>query len=322
MPAGGPGFTINVDGSSFVNGATVQWNGNNRSTLFISPTRLQAAISAIDIATAGKATVTVMNSAPAAGLSAPATFNIVILIPEINTSGVLNGASFKGEVSGGTIVSLFGSNFAFSEQSASIVPLPFTLGGVRVRLNGNDAPLFYISPSQINFLMPFEMLRQSQVSVTAVAPNGQTSAPVGLNLSMFAPGLVTINSQGTRQGAVLIAPGGELAAPVGSVSGRSSRPVRRGEYISIFCTGLGDVTNQPASGAAAAASPVSTTLAAPAVAIGGVTAFVAFSGLAPGFVGLYQVNVLVPANALTGDAVPVVLIIGSVTSNAVTIAVE
>jgi uncharacterized protein (TIGR03437 family) len=102
-----------------------------------------------------------------------------------------------------------------------------------------------------------------------------------------------------------------------------SRPVIRGtESIEIFCTGLGPVTNQPPAGSAAGSSPLSLTTTTPFVNIGGAPAAVSFSGLAPGFVGLYQVNAQVPAGVPTGDAVPVVVTIGGIISNSVTIAVQ
>ncbi|MGH9785338.1 MAG: hypothetical protein ACRD88_14245, partial [Terriglobia bacterium] len=99
-------------------------------------------------------------------------------------------------------------------------------------------------------------------------------------------------------------------------------PALRNAEISIFGTGLGAVSPRVASGAAAPSSPLSQTTQTPTVLIGGVSAPVSFSGLAPGFVGLYQINVEVPANAPTGNAIPVVLSIGGVTSNTVTIAVQ
>jgi uncharacterized protein (TIGR03437 family) len=85
--------------------------------------------------------------------------------------------------------------------------------------------------------------------------------------------------------------------------------------------GLGAVTNQPADGAAAPSSSLARTSTTPRVTIGGVEANVTFSGLAPGFVGLYQVNAVVPVAAPAGSAVPVAISIGGVTSNTVTIAV-
>ena len=90
----------------------------------------------------------------------------------------------------------------------------------------------------------------------------------------------------------------------------------------MFATGLGRVTDAPASGEAAIANPLSETSASPEVSIGGAAANVLFAGLAPGFIGLYQVNVQVPAAAPSGDAVGVSLRIGGAESNVVTIAIE
>ena len=113
-----------------------------------------------------------------------------------------------------------------------------------------------------------------------------------------------------------------LVAPNGSIAGRISRAANKGESITIFCTGLGAVTNRPANGAVATGSPLSTTTTAPTVTVGGIPSQVSFSGLAPGFVGLYQVNVQVPSNAPSGNAVPVVLTIAGAISNTANIAVQ
>jgi len=78
----------------------------------------------------------------------------------------------------------------------------------------------------------------------------------------------------------------------------------------------------PERGATAQAAPFSTTLSTPVVTIGKVPAAVSYSGLAPAFVGLYQVNAQVPANSPVGAAVPVTIRVGGVTSNSVTVAVQ
>jgi uncharacterized protein (TIGR03437 family) len=92
--------------------------------------------------------------------------------------------------------------------------------------------------------------------------------------------------------------------------------------VLIFATGLGPVSNRPASGVAASADPLSSTTTLPSVTIGNQAATVSYSGLSPGFVGLYQINVQVPDNALTGNTLPLVLTIGGVPSNTVMIAVQ
>jgi adhesin/invasin len=92
--------------------------------------------------------------------------------------------------------------------------------------------------------------------------------------------------------------------------------------VQIFCTGFGPVTNQPATGAPAPGVPFAQTTAQPTVMIGGAPATVQFSGLTPGYAGLYQVNALVPQGSTKGSAVPVVISIGGTQSNTVTIAVK
>jgi uncharacterized protein (TIGR03437 family) len=92
--------------------------------------------------------------------------------------------------------------------------------------------------------------------------------------------------------------------------------------VLIYCTGLGAVTNQPPTGSPASNTSLSYTTTTPIVKIGGVSANLLFSGLAPGYVGLYQVNAQVPAGSATGSAVPVVISMGSAKSNTVTMAVE
>ena len=133
---------------------------------------------------------------------------------------------------------------------------------------------------------------------------------------------MSLNQKGTGQGAVLIAGTATLAAPSGSIPGTDSRPARQGEYLIIYCIGLGQVTNQPASGFPARPDPLSQTPETPVVTIGGIPATVSFGGLAPGFVGLYQVNVQVPGNVPSGNEVPLVISLGAGRSNSVTIALQ
>jgi len=225
-------------------------------------------------------------------------------------SGLVNGASFAPgtAVALGSIASAFGNNLA-----------PSASGSIAVRLNGVNAPVFAYTGTQVNFQVPWELAGVTQGSLT-VTVDGVTSSPVMVPLSMFAPGLFSTNSSGGGQGAILIGNTSYIAAPLAAFPG--SRPAHRGEYISIYGTGLGSVTNQPPTGIRASDNPLSVTTVIPLVSIGSVPASVIFSGLAPGFSGLYQINVQVPEGAPTGVAVPVVLAIGGTTSNIVTIAVQ
>jgi uncharacterized protein (TIGR03437 family) len=239
--------------------------------------------------------------------------------PVINAGGLVSAASYTSPLTPGGIASLFGFNLATSSVVAAL-PLPIVLGGVTVKVNGAAAPLFFASPNQINFQVPWEVVGQTQASITVIA-GGLTSLSLTVKLAT-SPALFSTNASGSGQGAILIANSDTVAAPLGSIPGRNTRPARRGEFLSIFCTGLGDVANRPATGAPPSAAALASTTLTPSVTIGGAPAPAAFSGLAPGFVGLYQVNVQVPDNAPSGDAVPVVVTLGTASSNTVTIAVQ
>jgi uncharacterized protein (TIGR03437 family) len=256
--------------------------------------------------------------------------------PTVNQGGTVSAASYGGG-NGGSILSAFGQFFASTAVVAPTVPLPTQAGPdpTTVTLTANhpsadggarpatigpiDAPLFFVSPNQVNFQMPWEFIGVSQVSIT-VSDFGVASSPVIVNLSNPAPAIFTLNQQGTGQGAIQIANTTTFAAPAGSIQGAS--PAHIGDYLTIYCTGLGDVTNRPANGVASPTSPLAQTLLTATATVGGIAAPVTFSGLTPGFVALYQVNVQVPPGVATGNAVQVILSIGGVASNTVTIAVQ
>ena len=237
--------------------------------------------------------------------------------PAIFAGGVINAATVTRTVAAGSIASVFGNNLASSLNSATSYPLPLLLGGSGLQAGTQGAPLFLASCGQLNVQIPWEVAGQTQVAVTVTA-GGLVSTQEPALIAPFAPGIFSLNQLGTGQGAVEIAPTAVLAARAGA----GARPVKRGEYVAIFATGLGAVSNQPATGAAALSIPLSNTSALPTVIIGGAQAQVTYSGLAPGFAGLYQVNAVVPDAAVSGDSVGLSVTIGGVVSNTVTIAVQ
>lgn len=215
--------------------------------------------------------------------------------PVINDGGVVNAAGFTAgaAVAPGSIAAVFGRNLALSTASAGSTPLPTSLAGSLIRFEGTHVvPKFYASPEQVNIQVPWELAGSSAGSVGASVA-GQNSAAVTVRLAPFAPGIFAITP---------------ASAP-------------RGSWITIWSTGLGGVTNQPLTGAAAPFTPLSETFLRPGVTIGGIEAEVNFSGLAPGFVGLYQVNARVP-DTLPAGTVSVVIAIGGMVSNAVQIIVQ
>ncbi len=321
--AGGPGFTLTLTGSGFASGSTVLWNGRSRTTSFGSATRLTATIPSSDISTAGTAEVTVLNPSPGGGTSNALAFTVTTgpftPAPAINGGAVSAAAPATQGAVAGSVASVFGSNLANTTTSAANLPLPTSLGGVSVQINGLAVPLFAVSPTQINFQAPWYLQGQAQVTMTIVA-NGVVSSALTTSLAPYSPALFSMNQQGTGQGVIAIDNTGVIAAPQGMFPG--SRPANRGEVVVVYCTGLGPVAVQPVTGSASAASTDARTSTLPTATIGGVAANVAFSGMAPGLVGVYQVNIIVPANAPVSDAAPLVLSIGGVDSNKVTLAIQ
>lgn len=228
-------------------------------------------------------------------------------------AGTVDDASYVTPVVAGSIAAVFGTNLSVGQAaSTEPAPLPTTLAQSSSTVGGKTAPLYFAMPTQVNLQIPWELAGQTQASIVTTV-NGVASAEENVALAPFAPGIFTMNAMGTGQGAVLIASTYQLAG--------ASTPVSRGAYVAIFCTGLGAVTNQPATGAASTGA-LSFALTTPTVTIGGASASVTYAGLAPGFVGLYQVNALVPPGISPGSAVPLVIAMGNTTSNAVTIAVQ
>jgi uncharacterized protein (TIGR03437 family) len=239
--------------------------------------------------------------------------------PRINESGIANAASGQPAIAAGSLVSIFGTGLGPAEQSASTLPLPSQMNGVAVKVDGRQVPILFVAPGQVNFMLPFDT-RDAQAIVVSYA--GVDSAAARLSPGSFrtdaAPGIFTLSAD--AQGAVLIGGTNSIAGPR---TRPQSRPARRGEVIEIYATGLGAVSDPPAAGSPAASSPLSRTVAATVVMIGGVAAPVLYSGLAPGLAGVYQVNAQVPESAPAGDRVPVTIRVGEQgLSNAVTIAVE
>ena len=248
--------------------------------------------------------------------------------PTVYANGTVNSASFAPgttPLAPGTIATIFGLNLnngaEFFDSAFGIDgKLLTTLGGASVKFNGTAAPLLASFSGQLNVQIPEELAGSTSASVV-VTVGGVSSAPQTVSLSSSSPGIFTYPSGGTGQGIVQIANTEIFAAPEGSIPGKQARPAARGEFITIYCTGLGAVTNPPGTGRKASGNPLSRTMETPQVTIGGIPAAVDFSGLTPNLVGLYQVNAQIPAGSATGNAISLVLTIGGRQSNPVTIAV-
>jgi uncharacterized protein (TIGR03437 family) len=232
------------------------------------------------------------------------------VVPSLAENSTVNGASFaKIAIAPGAIVSIFGADFAGSGLSASSVPLPAVLGDTSVTFNGIAAPLFFVSNGQINAQAPFDLPAGFAVSIQVRRGSTQSTVRTA-NVAAVSPGIFIVD-QASGAGAV-------LHADYSLVS--SGSPARPGEFLLIYCTGLGALRTPVRSGERApSVPPLAETINVPEVRIAGLPANVTYSGLAPGFVGLYQINVQAPAGLPAGNQTVQITTLG-VASNTATIA--
>jgi uncharacterized protein (TIGR03437 family) len=230
-------------------------------------------------------------------------------VPAIQMTGIVNGASFvSGALVPGEIATVFGTNLTFSNgiNLAGSLPLATTLLNVQVMVNGTAAPIFAVDnvngQQQINFQVPYEIAGLTSATVQVV-DNGAAGNTVTVPVASAQPGIFTYTVGNTTYGAILH-PSYALA--------NTSNPAARGETVLIYCTGLGTVTPQAVDGAAAVGATQTT--AFPTVTIGGAQADIAYSGLAPGFVGLYQINAVVPSTLSPGNQ-PVIITVNGTQSS-------
>ena len=203
-------------------------------------------------------------------------------------------------------------------MTAALAPfaLPLTMDGVTVSFDVPSAKisvpghLTYVSPTQINVQAPWEL-------------QGQTSAQVKVTLYGYSYGNVVTVALADTAPQFFDIGGGIVAALDGNnVAVTAANPVKRGQVVQLYMNGLGPVTNGPASGEFASTTALTYTKAQDtAVTIGGQTAQVLFTGLAPSFPGLYQVNAIVPTGISAGT-VPISLTIAGATTKPLTLPVN
>ena len=237
--------------------------------------------------------------------------------PVISEGGIVNNASFApnpAPVAPGSIAAIFGTGLNDGSQvlSSAFGPdgkLVTTLGGASVTVGGFAAPMFYSTSGQLGIQIPVELAGQQSADVQ-VTVNGQVSQPRKVALSVVKPGLFTVGQDGRGTVVCLHTDG---ITPV-----TADNRAHPNEIVIFYGTGFGTVN--PALGTGVPSSG-NTTVALPMITIDGLQAHVEFTGVAPGFVGLNQLNVTVPGLARTNPADPVVLTINGVQANAVTLPV-
>ena len=266
--------------------------------------------------------LTITSNAANGPLTVPVSFTVEAKgAPTIPFQGVVDDAVFTGgaAVSPGDIVALFGDQLFFSAgQLGSGTPLGTTIGTTQVMINGTAAPLFYASYGQINLQVPVDT--PTGVAQVQVIRDGQSSNIVSLPIAARAPRLLQI---GVGTYGAIINGDGSIPMPSGSFPGVNTHPASIGDTLTIYAIGLG--STQTAVGTGVAASGADALNSTPTVYFGDFVNFAAtplYAGLSPGSVGLYQVNVTIPAGVPNGNVdIRVMFPDGSV-SNPVQIAVQ
>ncbi len=221
--------------------------------------------------------------------------------PSIADGGVVNAAKYTADLAPGVMASIFGTNLAAAVESSTARILPSDIAGVSVEITDGagttvKAPLYFISPGQINFQMPFG-LTPGAVQVRVRTPKG-LSAPAAALIQTVAPALFTVDGSGSGEPFVLH--GADYSVV------RASSPALPGEYLVLKATGLGEVTPAALAGRPGGDNgewgPLNWILNEnkPSVYIGAREVPILFWGLMPRFAGVYQLNGQVPADVAPG----------------------
>jgi len=233
--------------------------------------------------------------------------------PNTSAQAFTNAASFVSGGSPGGLATLFGTHLTRNLSGilqGTTVPLPSSLAGTTVTVGGTSAPIFNVvdinGSEQISFQIPVDAAPGSSVPV--VLNNGFASVTVQVGLTATQPGIFVVNGQAA-------------ALHLNYTLVTAASPAAPGETIILFCTGLGTVSPAVPTGEAASPTVISYSTAKFTATIGGVDAPVAFSGLAPGFVALDQVNLTIPSGAPSGSQ-DLILTGGGVSSSAAKIQIQ
>lgn len=241
--------------------------------------------------------------------------------PVASFRGVVNNATFSAAdpVPQGGIAAVFGNQFSDGgPASGSEIPLVTELGGVKVLVNGIEAPLFYSSDGQINFQMPFEVpAGEARVQVVRDGTPGNT---VTVEVAGKSPRILTF------LGNYAIAVNTDQTFAVPTTAGLDSHPAHPGDTLVMYAIGFGSTVPSVPTGDAASSEPLSYVVPTPSIRLGGgflpLQIIPGFVGMTPNFVGLYQINFTIPANAPRGDHVSLVIEGPGYATNQVEIAIE
>lgn len=236
-------------------------------------------------------------------------YDAAVAAPSIQS--VVNAADDTSPVAPGGLVTVWGSQLSPANIATSEIPVPTALADSCLTVNGTPVPMLFASPEQINAQLPFEV--EGNATLTLHTPGG-TSNDLNFTVLPTAPSVFRSGSAGPVHAipTVVRAKNNQLATV--------SNPIHRDDTIVIYATGLGSTFPAVGTGMAAPSDPLPSAILQPTVSLGGVALPVIYAGLAPGEVGVYQINARVPGWTPTGMQVPLIITQGS-TSTTLTLRV-
>lgn len=303
--------SLNVLGAG-LEGASVSLNGQSASATF-DQAGGNLAVNLPPGLLSAPGTVTVRVSSAGGAASAEKTVLVATQqqLSQTATASV-SSASYQTALAPDSIAAMFGAKLATQFTQATTVPLPTALGGTKIFVNGTAAPLFFVSPNQVNYLLPQTVAPLANTSIVTVAGDGTVSQQ---RLTAFAeaPSLFTANASGTGGPAALWTRDGVNNFPVTNPDG-TLNPIPAGAFLILFGTGIRNAPDPVTSDNNGVAETMQANF-------GGTIASVAYGGPQGGFVGLDQVNVQIPASLAGRGALDLVIVVNGKASNAVRVRV-
>jgi uncharacterized protein (TIGR03437 family) len=218
---------------------------------------------------------------------------------------VTNAADLGSNLAPGGLISIFGQDLSPVNLATREIPVPTALGDSCLTINGLPVPILFVSPTQVNAQMPFQTV--GNVTMILRTPGG-VSDNYNLRILPGAPAIFRSGRAGPEENLPT------LVRAENNLLITDSNPIRPGDTIVIYLTGLGQVEPSQEAGVPGPANPPARALVEPEVTLGGHSLPIAFAGLSPGQVGVYQINAVVPGAVPRGLGIPLTIRQGSATT--------
>ncbi|MBI3426214.1 MAG: hypothetical protein HY011_25065 [Acidobacteria bacterium] len=312
IPSGGVSATLKVLGAGLENNS-VTLNGQAVNSLLDAPTgNLSLTLTQATLATPTLLTVRVTASGGASFQERTAVIASAAQLNLTTTVSVL-AASYQTTLAPDAIAALFGTQLATQTNTANSVPLPTTLGGTRIFANGSPAPLFFVSPTQTNYLLPASVVPGVNTQLVTVAGNGIVSQQT-LKAFAEAPGVFTANASGSGGPAALWTRDGVSSFAVTNPDG-SLNPITTGAFLILFGTGWRHAPDPVTNDDNGVGEIVQANF-------GGTIAPVAFAAAQGGLVGLDQMNVAIPTSLAGRGVVDLTITVNGMVANVVKVRIN